>query len=198
MSRLARLVVSLLILTAAVYVGVWIAPGVSLEATGAAFALAVVLAALDAVLPPLLAAIRLPYTFALGFVLVLVLDGLMLWIAADVLPDDVSVDSIWAGMLAALLIAAASIVICMLVGADDTAVSLAVLRRVARRQGIIEQGGVPGIVFLEIDGLAGPVLRRAMAGGAPPHPGRGVGGRGCPPGAGGGGPPPPRAARPAG
>jgi uncharacterized membrane protein YvlD (DUF360 family) len=169
MARPLRLLASLLILTAAVYVGTWIAPGVSLEATGAAFGVALVFGLLNAVLPPALAALPLPYTFVSGFLLVLVLDGAMLWAAGQLLPGDVHVDSVAAGVLAALLIAAASIVICMLIGADDQAVAYAVLRRVARRQGVLERGEVPGIVFLEIDGLAAPVLRRAMASGHAPN-----------------------------
>ena len=32
----------------------------------------------------------------------------------------------------------------------------------ARRQGVIERGDVPGILFLEIDGLAAPVLALAL------------------------------------
>ena len=141
----------------------------SLHATGSALAVALVLAVLGAVLPPALAAVPLPYTFVLGFLLVLVLNGVILWLAGDLLPDDIEVDSIWAAVLASLLIAAASIAISMLVGADDEAVSLAVLRRVARRQGVIERGPAPGIVFLEIDGLAEPVLRRAMSSGHAPN-----------------------------
>ncbi|HEU4974887.1 MAG TPA: phage holin family protein [Baekduia sp.] len=169
MTRVLRLAAALLIATAAVYVGTWVAPGVWLEATGAALAVAVVFGVLNAVLPPLLAALPLPYTFVLGFLLVLVLDGAMLWAAGEVLPGDVHVASVWAGILAALLIAAASIVICMLVGADDQVVALAVLRRVARRQGVVGRGPEPGLVVLEIDGLADPVLRRAMRSGHAPN-----------------------------
>ncbi len=169
MLRPLRLALAFAILVAAVYVGAWVAPGVALGASGSALAVAVVLAALNAVLPPVLAALPLPYTFLAGFLLVLVLDGAMLLLAGGLLPGDVEVASLWAGMLAALLIAAAATVLSMLVGADDQAVSLAVLRRVARRQGVIDRGDVPGIVFLEIDGLAEPVLRRAMASGHAPN-----------------------------
>ena len=117
----------------------------------------------NALLPPVIAALRLPYTFALGFVLVLLLDAAMLVAAAAIFPDDVHVSSFAAALLATILIAAASTVVSTLVGADDQALSFSVLRRVARRQGVLERGDVPGILFLEIDGLAPPVLRRAMA-----------------------------------
>jgi hypothetical protein len=52
---------------------------------------------------------------------------------------------------------------------DDNAYRI--VRRVARRQGA-ERSDVPGIVFLEIDGLALPILRRAMRDGSAPVMGR--------------------------
>ena len=42
------------------------------------------------------------------------------------------------------------------------------VRRIARRQGIIERTDRPGIIILEIDGLALPILRRAMRDGSAP------------------------------
>ena len=47
--------------------------------------------------------------------------------------------------------------------------SIRIAQRIARRQGIIDSTDVPGIVFLEIDGLALPVLRRAMRDGNAPN-----------------------------
>ena len=46
--------------------------------------------------------------------------------------------------------------------------TLRVVRRIARRQGGAISTDVPGIIFLEIDGLALPVLRRAMRDGNAP------------------------------
>jgi hypothetical protein len=43
-----------------------------------------------------------------------------------------------------------------------------VIKRVARRQGGVARTEVPGIIFLEIDGLALPVLRHAMRDGSAP------------------------------
>jgi uncharacterized membrane protein YvlD (DUF360 family) len=166
---LRGLIVALVILTVSVYVAAWLAPDVALEAAGSALLVALVIALLDALVPPVVAALPLPYAFLLGFVLVLLLDGAMLWLAGQVFPGAVHVGSFWAALLASLLIAAVSIVVSMLIGADDEAVSLAVLKRIAKRQGVIGRGDTPGIVFLEIDGLAEPVLRRAMAGGHAPN-----------------------------
>src|SRR3954454_7305305 len=130
-------VIALLVLTLSDYVAAWIAPGIELDGSGSALLVALVIAVIGAILPPAVAALPLPYTFPLGFVLVLVLDAASLVIAADVLPDHISVASFWAALLASVLLAACSLVISMLIGVDEQAVSLRVLRRVARRQGVI-------------------------------------------------------------
>ncbi|HUE27035.1 MAG TPA: alkaline phosphatase family protein, partial [Solirubrobacteraceae bacterium] len=75
----------------------------------------------------------------------------------------------WA-LLAALVISAAMVVLQVILGAnDDNTYSLRVIRRIARRQGTQTQTDVPGILFLEIDGLALPVLKRAMRDGNAPE-----------------------------
>ena len=145
-------------------------PGFGLEQTGAAFVVAAAIALLNAVVPPALAALRLPFTLVTGFLLVLVADALLLQLAGDVLSDDVHVGTFGDALLAALVIAAASVVIETLLGTnDDDAYNLRVIRRIARRQGASAPTDVPGIVFLEIDGLALPVLRDAMRDGSAPN-----------------------------
>ena len=52
-------------------------------------------------------------------------------------------------------------------GLDDMS-SIRIAQRIARRQGIIATTDVPGILYLEIDGLALPVLRRAIRDGNAP------------------------------
>ena len=112
-------------------------------------------------IPPVLAALRLPLTLVLGFLLVLVADALMLIVAADVTDGVLTVDNFGWALLAALVVAAVSVVLAVLLGSDDMS-AIRIAQRIARRQGIIATTDVPGIVFLEIDGLALPVLRRAM------------------------------------
>jgi uncharacterized membrane protein YvlD (DUF360 family) len=166
---LVRLLVGWIVAAASVWVAAAIVPGFTLEEPGSAFVVAAAIAVLNAILPPLVAALRLPFTLVLGFVLVLLIDALALVLADDVLPEFGQVDSFGIALLAALVIAAASIVFEILVGTnDDDDNALRVVRRVARRQGRAAPTDVPGIVFLEIDGLALPVLRRAMRDGSAP------------------------------
>jgi len=56
--------------------------GVAVDGVGAALLVAAIVAVLNAIVPPLVAALRLPFTILLGFVLVLVVDGGMLRLAA--------------------------------------------------------------------------------------------------------------------
>ena len=81
-----------------------IVPGFGLEQTGAAFVVAAAIALLNAVVPPALAALRLPFTLLTGFLLVLVADALLLQLASDVLSDDVHVGTFGDALLAALVI----------------------------------------------------------------------------------------------
>ena len=123
---------------------------------------------MNAIIPPVLAALRLPLTLVLGFLLVLIADALILLLAAEVSENAFTVDNFGWALLAAFVVAAVSVVLAVLLGSDDTG-SIRIAHRIARRQGIIASTDVPGIVYLEIDGLAKPVLQRAMRDGNAPN-----------------------------
>jgi uncharacterized membrane protein YvlD (DUF360 family) len=163
-----RLVLSWLITAAALWAAAAILPGVDIVNTGGALVVAVVVSALNAILPPMLAALRLPFMLALGFLLVLALNAFVLWFAADLL-ESFEVDNFWWALIAALVVAAVSVVLEVVFSAnDDDTYTLRVTQRIANRQGGATRTDVPGIIFLEIDGLALPVLRRAMRDGNAP------------------------------
>ena len=165
-----RLIVSWLVAAASVYVAAALVPGVSLEERGGAFLVAAVIAVVNAILPPVVAALRLPFMLVVGFLLVLFVDAGALVLAHEVLPEFIGVDSFGDALLAALVMAAVSIVLQAVTGTnDDDEYTLRVVQRIARRQGGQGPTSVPGIVFLEIDGLALPVLRRAMRDGSAPN-----------------------------
>jgi uncharacterized membrane protein YvlD (DUF360 family) len=167
---LVRVAVSWIVAAASVAAAAWLLPGVALERSGAAFSAAAAIAVLNAVLPPVIAALRLPYTVAAGFILVLAANAGLLLLAADVLPDAIRVDSYGDAMLAALVMSAVSLCLQVALGVnDDDEYTVRVTRRIARRQGQLERTDVPGIVYLEIDGLALPVLRDAMRDGSAPN-----------------------------
>jgi uncharacterized membrane protein YvlD (DUF360 family) len=163
-----RLLLSWFLTAAALWIAAAILPGVDIEGAWEALGVALVVGVLNAVLPPLLAALRLPFMLAVGFVLVLALDAVVLTLASDLLENTFSVDSFGWALLAALVVAAISVLLEVVFGTnDDDTYTLRVVQRIARRQGG-ERTDEPGIVFLEIDGLALPVLRRAMRDGNAP------------------------------
>ncbi|HEY7149472.1 MAG TPA: phage holin family protein [Gaiellaceae bacterium] len=144
-------------------------PGVDIADWSGAFVVAAVVAALNAVVPPIFAALRLPLTLVFGFLIALLLSALVLRFAADVI-SSFTVDSFWWALLAALVMSAFGVVLAVVFSAnDDDTYTLRVVQRIAKRQGGVTRTDVPGIVFLEIDGLALPVLRRAMRDGNAPN-----------------------------
>jgi uncharacterized membrane protein YvlD (DUF360 family) len=154
----------------ALMVASWALPGVDIVTFWGALVVAVIVAALNAVIPPVLAALRLPLTLVLGFLLVLIADALILQLAAEFRATDglITVDNFGWALLAAFIVAAVSVVLAVLLGSDDMG-SIRTSQRIAKRQGIIASTDVPGIVYLEIDGLAKPVLQRAMRDGNAPN-----------------------------
>jgi uncharacterized membrane protein YvlD (DUF360 family) len=162
--------VSWLVAGVAVLIAAWVLPGLSIDTVGDAFIAAALIGALNALLPPIVAALRLPFTLGLGFVLILIVDAVILRLASHVHASGITVTSFGWALVAALVISAAMLALEVILGSnDDDTYSLRVITRIARRQGKRVTTDVPGIVFLEIDGLALPVLQRAMRDGSAPH-----------------------------
>jgi uncharacterized membrane protein YvlD (DUF360 family) len=165
-----RLLVALVVNALGLLVAAAIVPGVSIHGWRGALVATLLIAVLNAILPPLLAALRLPFTLVLGFLLVLVLDALMFMAASAIAPAKITVDSFWVALLAALVASAVSVIIDPILSTnDDDAYTLRVTQRIARRAGGATHTDEPGLVFLEIDGLALPVLQRAMRDGSAPE-----------------------------
>ena len=168
--NVVHVLISWFVAGVSVFVAAAIVPHVSVGSFADAMAAAVLIAALNAVLPPVVAALRLPFTLALGFVVVLVLDALMLLLASHITTRTIRVDSFGWALLASVVIAAAMLVLEVIFGSnDDDTYSLKVIRRIVRRQGGAVRTAAPGILFLEVDGLARPVLQRAIRDGNAPQ-----------------------------
>jgi uncharacterized membrane protein YvlD (DUF360 family) len=165
-----RLLVSWVLATVALLVAAWIVPGADVHSFWGAFVAAAVIAVLNAILPPIIAALRLPLMLVLGLLLVLIADALMLLAADNITGGDLSVDSFWSALGVAFVASAVSVVLDVIFGTnDDDAYTLRVIQRIAKRSGERVETDAPGVVYLEIDGLALPVLQRAMRDGNAPN-----------------------------
>jgi len=167
--RPLHLVVAWLVAAASLLAAAWIVPGASVNGFLGALAAALAIAFLNAIVPPLLAALRLPLQVLTGLVLILIADALMLLAADRITDHDLEIDSFWSALGVAFVASAVTVVIDVVLGTnDDDTYTLRVTQRIARRSGERTVTDAPGIVFLEIDGLALPVLRRAMQDGSAP------------------------------
>ena len=168
--RPRRLLLQWAISAVALYIAALVMPGVSIQGPVGALLAAALIAILNAILPPIIAALRLPYMLAIGFLLVLVLDAWMVMVAASASENTFTVDSFWTALLTSLLAAAVTVALEVILGTnDDDVYALRVTQRIARRSRDRVVSDVPGIVYLEIDGLARPVLQRAMRDGHAPE-----------------------------
>ncbi len=167
--RPLHLVVAWLVSAAALLVATWIVPGASVDGFLGALAAALAIAVLNAIVPPLLAALRLPFMALTGLLLILIADALMLLAADRITDHDLRIDSFWSALGVAFVAAAVTVVLDTVLGTnDDDTYTLRVTQRIARRSGERTITDAPGILFLEIDGLALPVLRRALRDGSAP------------------------------
>lgn len=171
-----RLLLAWVVSAAALMVAAWIVPGAAVNDFGGALAAVAAIAVLNALLPPLVAALRLPLMLLVGLVLILVLDALILLAADRITDGDLSVSSFWSALGVSLVASAVGIVLDVVLGTnDDDTYAFRVIQRIARRSGARTITDAPGIVFLEIDGLALPVLKRAMRDGNAPTMARWLG-----------------------
>ena len=117
--RPIRLVISWFVSAIALLVAASIVPDVEIEGVGGALAVTAVIAVVNAVLPPLIAAMRLPLTLLLGFVLVLIVDALALKWASDLIEGSFGIDSYGLAFATSLLAAAVDLVLQVFLGTND-------------------------------------------------------------------------------
>ena len=149
-----------------------ILPGVHLHALRDALVAAAVIGLLNAILWPIISYVALPLMVATLGLLALVLNGFVIWAAAEILPGF-SVDGFWAYVGLVVGMTALTTLFSSLLTIDDENsyyrnVVLREARRKSRRSGSVERHGGNGVIFLEIDGLAGPIFERAIQGGHMP------------------------------
>jgi uncharacterized membrane protein YvlD (DUF360 family) len=143
-------------------------PGFHLDRPAAALAAAVVVGALNAVVWPLLARLALPLSVVTLGLATLVLNGVLVVFAIELVPGA-SIEDVWTGVGVALGLALLTTLLASLLAIDeDESWYRNVVRRQARRRSDRTESDVPGVIFLEIDGLAHEVLRRAMRDGNAP------------------------------
>lgn len=166
-----RLLIVWVVSAATLLVIDWALPGFDVDGFAAALAAAALLGLLNALVWPALVRLALPLTVLTLGLAPLALNVGMVALVAEVL-DDVTLDGFWWGFLVAAALTAVSMTLTAALALDDDDVVLRHLLRSGRaKPGTDAAGGdarPPGVVFLQIDGLAHPVLQRAVRDGNAP------------------------------
>jgi uncharacterized membrane protein YvlD (DUF360 family) len=142
--------------------------GFELDGLASALAAAALVGVLNALVWPALARLALPLnvlTLGLGG---LVLNAVLVAFVIDLLPGA-EVDGIFGAIVITIALAASTAAIESLLAVDeDEWWYRHVVSRQARRRGEVTESDVPGLLLLEIDGLAHDVLLRAIRDGTAP------------------------------
>jgi len=142
--------------------------GFVLDGAPTALGAAAMIGLLNAFVWPVLARLTLPLTVMTLGIAALVLNGIVVTFAIDLLPRA-EVATVLDGIVITLVVAALTAAVYSLLAIDeDDSWYRNVVRRQARRRGKVTESDVPGVLFLEIDGLAHDVLWRALQDGNAP------------------------------
>src|SRR5215207_4500995 len=141
-------------------------PGIDVPSFEAVLLTTVLIAFLNAVLWPLLIRVLLPLTVLTFGVGSLVLNAAIVSLSIRIV--DGSTPGFGSAVVVAFVLAVSLMLLAPVLGVDDDARQLRVVRRRARRVSDANRTDVPGVIMFEIDGLADPVLRRALREGHAP------------------------------
>lgn len=147
----------------------WLIPGVKIDSIGAAVIGIAVIGLVNALFWPLLSFVIVPFAvFTLGLA-ALAMNAILIRLASSFV-DGFEIQDFWAALALALgLTAMNAIVSSLLTINDDSTWFRNVVRRRMRRKSTTVETDVPGVLFLEIDGLAKPVLEKAIRDGHVPN-----------------------------
>jgi uncharacterized membrane protein YvlD (DUF360 family) len=163
-----RVTVVWLLTAAAVLLLGWLLPGIVVTSAGAALATAAALGVVNGLVWPLFAFLALPLAvLSLGTAAIL-LNGAAVAVVAYLIPGF-EVRDLWSAIGVALALTLLNTVLTALLTLDDEDVYYRrVIRRAARRARPEGASDIPGVLFIQIDGLGLAVLRRALRDGNAP------------------------------
>jgi putative membrane protein len=148
----------------------WIVPGFDLSGFGAALLMALIGVVAGAFIWPFVYWLSSRFHPIVFPILSFVLTGFSILLIVAIMDridsDLVQLDSTWTAILVAMGLTAANTVMAAVFSLDDQRTyDRFVTSHIRRTAGKVPHTDVPGVIFVEIDGLSEPVLRTAIAGG---------------------------------
>ena len=169
-----RGVATIVIAMLALVVTAWLIPGITLRDLPSAIVAALALAAMRTLLRPVLIAYVSHISIAVATILTVLAQALAFWLISQVewiavdRPEDALVGSVLFSIVNALVTA-------MLSTGDDNSFFGTLVRQLAARHRKAEVSSDPGVVLIQIDGLAHAVLEDNLRAGRAPHLARWLG-----------------------
>ena len=161
-STVVRILVIWAIQTAALIIMAFLLNGVTIDSLGTAIWAAAIIGLLNALLWPLLSFVLVPFAVLTLGIGALLLNGLFV-LLASLFVDGFSVDGFWTAFWLALGMSAINIILSTLLTIDDdNSWHRNQVRRRMKRIAKPESTDLPGVIFLEIDGLGEPILEQAL------------------------------------
>jgi uncharacterized membrane protein YvlD (DUF360 family) len=152
-----RLLITLIVSTIAFMGTAFILPGISVTRTFDAAIAVVLMAAFNALVRPFLLALVAPRSLVLTGILVLVLQIVVFLVIAPLSPG-VFVDGIFSALIGSFIYAAINTTLTSILGVDSGGSFFGLLVQNLMVKGAKEHSDRPGVVIVQIDGLAHPIL----------------------------------------
>lgn len=163
-----RAVATLLIATLALVVTAWLLPGITVRDIPSAVLAAVTLAAMRMLLRPALVAYVSQVSIALATIVTVLVQALAFWLISLVgwIAVDRPVDALGGSVIFSV---ANALVTAVLSTGDDHSFFGTLVRQLEARRHKADIGDEPGVVFIQIDGLAHPIIADHLRAGRTPN-----------------------------
>jgi len=165
---LVRAFVALIGAALGLIIASWIVPDFNVGGVGQAFLAAFLIFVIGAVLRPVLVIIAALLGWVGAILIGLFGQALVIWLVLSAVPDDQT--TLWSSFLASWIVAAvATMFVWVATAGSDDAVTASLLRGARRkRPPELEDPDVPGVVFVQADGVPFPVLQWGVRAGTLP------------------------------
>lgn len=166
---LIRILVIWIIQTLALIILALLLDGLDVDRIGTALLAVAVIGLINALLWPLLSYLLLPLVVLTMGILSWVINGAVIWLAGQVI-NGFEVADLGTAMLTALGLTIINLIASSLLTIDDDGFFYRnIVRRRMKRRDAFTETDVPGVFFLEIDGLSKPILELAIREGYVPN-----------------------------
>jgi uncharacterized membrane protein YvlD (DUF360 family) len=165
---LGRAVVALVGAALGLLIASWIVPDFEVGGPEQALVAAFLIFLIGAILRPVLVIVAALLGWVGAILIGLFGQALVIWLVLSALPDDET--RLWSAFLASWIVSAvATLFVWVATAGTDDAVTASLLRGARRkRPPVLEDGDVPGVVFVQADGVPYPVLEWGVRAGTLP------------------------------